>query len=349
MRFTTPRQPNHRSLSEACLQAEPRRLDPSPHLGDPLRHAGDPTPSDSPVELLPTGAVQREAGQVPTGSASRPRRAERGFDCLDVPGRSESRSTASTGAGHPRCTAGSGHAFNEPFLGGTTASKTQRARFGHTMTDAVGIAGGVVAAGGRADATGTSCRCRCSAHSRIHGAGMSDTSSPETAETRTPSRVLSDPHDPLRARRPGRDFSTRVGAGPDGRCDVSSAGRRARTDVSSASRGPHRRRLVPRHRSARPLVHQEDGTGGQTGRHESFRGTFRGSIVPGRRTPRSSRFDVTIRARLREDVRAKAHGAGMTSSPRTRRCSSSRPHGRGVLDGSISVGGAGFPASFLSG
>lgn len=350
----TSRAPNSKAKPFRCIR-------PGTH---PLENPVDATPESiskgTAVELLPTGDVTGLDGYGPDGCAPEsgsPLRAQEDSNQMKEPGidpdtkdfkinstriRLRHQRTWWPAMGRP--------GDSEPFRGGTTGTGTFHDS-AVQMSVLVGCVDEMVAVGGSADVTsgqpteeddqatsrtlGSACSrplfLACKVNPALPGTGF------QHASSSWPTK-------------PGRGFLTRVGAVHTGWCDVSSTNQREPSDDLSdlkAMTGDNSF-LALEHDLSSMLL--EDDIDGATIRHTSFRGTLRGSIVPARKSTRTSRFGVAIRIPV--STEPVIHGSRdhcNAKTPDSVMLVDSARMGRGDLDGWRSIGGAGFSVSFLSG
>jgi hypothetical protein len=238
---------------------------------------------------------------------------------------------------------------SEPFHGGTTGMGGF-VEFADQISVLVGCVDEKVAVGGSADVIEGPTPDEDPVTARTLG---SATNSPLFLEFRVFSALpgADTLHDTLPwPNTPGPGFSTRVGAVQPGWCDVSSTNQCEPSDVSSDLKA-----MVGDNSFLAPEcdlspMHLEDGIDDTTDRRTSFRGTLRGSIVPGRKSTRTSRFDDAIRIPVSPEQ--SIHGSRdhcNVETPDSVMLVDFARMGGGDLDGWTSVGGAGFSVSFLSG
>ncbi len=345
-----------------CSKAEPfRRTRPDTH---PLEGSVDAAPESineaTAVELLPTGDMTGFVGFGPNGSSAEPgslQRTQPASNRVNRPGMIPATKDETTHSCTIRLqpqrtwmTAKDRTGDSEPFHGGTTGTGTF-----HSFVDQMSVLVGcvdemMVAVGGSADVSSGQANEDDQANSRILGSARSR---PLFPACRVPTALpgAGPEHDSSSwPKTPERGFSTRVGAVHSGWCDVSSTNQEEPSDDSSdlkAMTGDNSF-LAPEHDLPSMLL--EDDIDGSNNRRSSFLGCLRVSTVPARKSTRTSRFDHAIRIQVSPE--RSIHGSRDHRGIKTpdsvmlvdfARC------GEGDPDGSLSVGGAGFFCSFLSG
>ena len=344
-----------------CSKAEPfRRTRPDTH---PLEGSVDATPESTSegtaVELLPTGDVTGFVGFGPDGSAAEPGSLERtqpDSNRVNRPGmipptRDETINSRTIRLSHQRTwMSAMDHAGDsEPFHGGTKGTGTFHS-FVDQMSVLVGCVDEMVAVGGSADVSSGQANEDDQANSRILGSARSRPLFPACRVLRALPGAGPEHDSSSWQKTPERGFSTRVGAVHSGWCDVSSTNQDEPSDDSSDLKAMTGDNSFLAPGRDLPSMLLEDDIDGTTNRRTSFLGCLRVSIVPVRKSTRTSRFDTAIRIQV--STEHSIHGSRDhrdIKTPDSVMLVDSTPRDGGDPDGSLSVGGAGFSCSFLSG